>query len=319
MLGGMERELAAVADELRRRAQVGESAVYLSDEALGWMREVVAAARQRGAGQAQRSEAEVVTGLDAEDLALLRKAPEKPPVRKAAGQAAAGRGEAGQAGAAEAPPGPVLTLPTGVEGEAALAWLRGQLEADVWCKRQLKRGGKLVLSEGPVTAELAFVGEAPGEVEARQGRPFVGPAGELLDGILRAMGVERAGVYISNIVKFRPPMATPVGNRAPRADEMAYCLPYLRMEMAIVRPRVIVALGKTAVEGLLGVGPEERMGALRGHWQAYEGVAVMPTYHPSYLLHNNALATKRLVWEDMLKVMERLGMPISERQRGFFL
>jgi len=120
-------------------------------------------------------------------------------------------------------------------------------------------------------------------------------------------------------MNYRPPMPTPVGNRPPEKEEMAYCLPYLLAQLDIVRPKAIVALGATAMDGLLGPDPKRRITRVRGQWVEFNGIPLLPTFHPSYLLRNQTLATKRLVWEDMLAVMERLGMPVSDKQRGFFL
>jgi DNA polymerase len=132
------------------------------------------------------------------------------------------------------------------------------------------------------------------------------------------MGLTRDTVYIANILKCRPD--TPgqsAGNRKPTPTEMATCLPYLLEQIAIIQPKVIVALGATAVEGLFG--KTEGITRLRGRWLTFQDTPVMPTYHPAYLLRNQALAEKRKVWEDMLAVMTRLGLPISDKQRGFFL
>jgi len=163
-----------------------------------------------------------------------------------------------------------------------------------------------------------FVGEAPGADEDSQGEPFVGKAGQLLTKIIEATSLKRGDVYIANILKCRPD--TPgqsAGNRKPTPDEMATCIPYLHEQIDLIRPRVLVALGATAVEGLLGktVGITK----LRGNWQTYRGIPLMPTYHPAYLLRNQAMSEKRRVWEDMLQVMEKLGMSITEKQRNFFL
>jgi uracil-DNA glycosylase family 4 len=146
----------------------------------------------------------------------------------------------------------------------------------------------------------------------------VGKAGQLLTKIIQAMGLARDSVYIANILKCRPD--TPgqsSGNRKPAPEEMQTCIPYLHEQIDLIRPEVIVALGATAVEGLLG----KTLGItkLRGHWQTYRGTPLMPTYHPAYLLRNQALSEKRRVWEDMLQVMEKLGLPISQKQRNFFL
>ncbi len=164
-----------------------------------------------------------------------------------------------------------------------------------------------------------FVGEAPGEEEDLQGEPFVGRAGQLLTKMISAMGLTREQVYIGNIVKCRPDMPPGApGNRKPTKQEMETCAPYLRAQVEIIKPGAMVALGATAVEGLLG--PIGTIGSLRGKFLEYRGIPLMPTYHPAFLLRNpNDLLNKRKVWEDLLKVMERLEMPISDKQRGFFL
>jgi uracil-DNA glycosylase len=177
----------------------------------------------------------------------------------------------------------------------------------------------MVFSTGNPDARIMLVGEAPGYHEERERTPFVGPAGQKLDGILKAMALAREDVYISNIVKFRP--ATPrqaTNNRKPTPEEMESCLPFIRAEVDIIRPACIVALGGTAAEGLLDL--SGTVGSMRGAWHDFAGIPVRVTYHPSYLLHNDTdLSIKRQLWEDMLEVMTRLEMPISEKQRGFFL
>jgi DNA polymerase len=163
-----------------------------------------------------------------------------------------------------------------------------------------------------------FIGEAPGVDEDQQGEPFVGRAGQLLTRILKAMNFAREDVYIANILKCRPD--TPpgsFGNRAPTATEMQMCRPYLVEQIEIIQPKVLVALGAVAVEGLLGM--RGTMRELRGRWHAYNGIPLMITYHPAYLLRNQAPSEKRKVWEDMLQVLERLEQPITERQRNYFL
>jgi DNA polymerase len=162
-----------------------------------------------------------------------------------------------------------------------------------------------------------FVGEAPGADEDVQGEPFVGRAGQLLTRIIEAMGLGRDKVYIGNVLKCRPD--TPgqsSGNRKPTSEEMKTCLPYLLEQIEIIQPRVIVALGATAIEGLFG--RPMAITRVRGTWLEFRGVPVMPTYHPAYLLRNQTMSEKRKVWEDMLQVMERLEMPISDKQRNFF-
>jgi uracil-DNA glycosylase family 4 len=201
---------------------------------------------------------------------------------------------------------------------AAFAALRERASACVKCPHLASSRKTVVFGVGSIDAQLMFVGEAPGADEDEQGEPFVGKAGQLLTKIIQATGLQRADVYIGNILKCRPD--TPgqsAGNRKPTTDEMATCIPYLHEQIDLIRPRVIVALGATAVEGLLG----KTIGItrLRGTWKTYRGIPLMPTYHPAYLLRNQALSEKRKVWEDMLAVMEKLEMPISPKQRSYFL
>ena len=158
----------------------------------------------------------------------------------------------------------------------------------------------VVPGEGNLMAELAFVGEGPGRDEDLQGRPFVGRAGELLTKIIEAMKFKREEVWIGNIVKCRPP-----GNRPPEPDEMEACLPYLERQLAVVRPKVIVALGKTALTGLLPEHAKAPMGRMRGQWLEWHGIPLMPTFHPAYLLRSPT--QKRLVSEDMKLGMKEFG------------
>ena len=201
---------------------------------------------------------------------------------------------------------------------AAFADLRQRAMACVKCPNLASSRKNVVFGVGDISAQLLFVGEAPGADEDQQGEPFVGKAGQLLTKIIQTMGLSRESVYIANILKCRPDTPGQAsGNRKPTAEEMQTCIPFLHEQIDLIRPRVMVALGATAVEGLLG----QTMGItrLRGNWRAYRGIPLMPTYHPAYLLRNQALSEKRRVWEDMLQVMEKLGMPISEKQRGYFL
>ncbi len=202
--------------------------------------------------------------------------------------------------------------------EAALAELRIQALACTRCPNLVTSRKSVVFGVGNVHARLLFVGEAPGADEDLQGEPFVGKAGELLTRMIGAMGLSRADVYIANILKCRPdtPGQTS-GNRKPTTEEMATCIPWLHRQVDILQPGAIVALGATAVEGLLG--KTLGIAKLRGSWQDYRGIPLMPTYHPAYLLRNQAVTEKRKVWEDLLAVMERLELPINAKQRGYFL
>ena len=179
----------------------------------------------------------------------------------------------------------------------------------------------MVFAVGTPEAQIMFIGEAPGSEEERQQEPFVGPAGQKLTGIIAAMGLKRSDVYISNICKFRPAMENQgYSNRAPNPAEMQTCLPYILTEISIIRPQVMIALGATAATGLGLSGPVSK---LRGRFYEVQGIPTMVTFHPSYLLREEKLAggglqSKRQVWEDMLQVMEKAGLPISEKQRGYF-
>ncbi|MFZ4483312.1 MAG: uracil-DNA glycosylase [Chthoniobacterales bacterium] len=222
------------------------------------------------------------------------------------------------AAARPARPAPVPPVKVSPDRIARLRALEEAVSACRRCAKLADSRTQTVFGTGNPEADLMFVGEAPGADEDRLGEPFVGRAGELLTKIIGAMGLSRDQVYIANVLKCRPDMPSNApGNRPPTAEEMQNCLPYLREQIAIIQPRVLVALGKTAMAGL--VGAEESMRAMRGRWFDFAGLPLLPTYHPSYLLHKDSNSEKRKVWEDMMLVMEKLGLPISEKQRGYFL
>jgi DNA polymerase len=204
--------------------------------------------------------------------------------------------------------------------EWTLPELRDAALRCIQCPHLVRSRTQVVFGVGNPEADLMFVGEAPGADEDAEGEPFVGRAGQLLTKIIQTMGLSRDSVYIGNVLKCRPDMpAGSTGNRKPRPDEMATCLPWLQKQIELIRPKVLVALGATAVEGLLGDAVAGKpMNQLRGRWLDYQGTPVMATYHPAYLLRNQSLTEKRKVWEDMLLVLEKLGVPISEKQRKYF-
>ncbi|MBM3857799.1 MAG: uracil-DNA glycosylase [Verrucomicrobia bacterium] len=199
-----------------------------------------------------------------------------------------------------------------------LAQLREQALACTRCPHLVKSRTQVVFGVGNPFAELMFVGEAPGEDEDLRGEPFVGRAGQLLTKIINAMEYERDDIFIANVLKCRPDMPEGVsGNRKPKLEEMQTCLPWLRQQIDLIKPKALVALGATAMEGLLG--ETIPMRDARGRWFEFNGIPTLVTYHPAYLLRNQSLTEKRKVWEDMLLVMEKLERPISEKQRGYFL
>lgn len=222
----------------------------------------------------------------------------------------------------EPKPAPVISTSLSVSGSTRaeqIDCLRRQAENWGPAKSLGSLRDIMVFSTGNPEARVMLVGEAPGYQEEREREPFVGPAGQKLNDILKAMGISREEVYISNIVKFRP--ATPkqtTNNRKPTPEEMAACMPFVRAEIGIVKPECIIALGGTAAEGLLGL--EGSVTSMRGKWHGISGTPVRVTYHPSYLLQSGGSTNvKRQVWEDMLAVMEKITLPISDKQRGFFL
>lgn len=183
----------------------------------------------------------------------------------------------------------------------ALEALRKQVAACTRCPQLAATRTQTVFGVGPLDAELCFVGEAPGADEDRQGEPFVGAAGQLLDRIIAASGMKRAEVFICNILRCRPP-----GNRTPLPDEAAHCQEWLEKTLDLVRPKFLCALGGTAAKYLLGT--ETGITRLRGKFFEYRGVPVLCTFHPSYLLRSPE--KKKDVWEDMKTLLGRMGKPI---------
>jgi DNA polymerase len=198
-------------------------------------------------------------------------------------------------------PGATEVLPADLESLAAFI---GDCKR---CKLSEKRT-HLVFGEGNPKARLVFVGEGPGAEEDAAGRPFVGEAGKLLTKIIESgMGLKREDVYICNVVKCRPP-----NNRDPEADEVQTCLPFLKQQLAIIRPEVICTLGRIAAQNLLG--REFKITQERGNWSSFMGVPLMATFHPAYILRNpkDEQQLKRQVWQDVQKIMGRLGLKVKK-------
>jgi len=196
-------------------------------------------------------------------------------------------------------PSPVPESPPSSEAlsrEEALAQLRKECEQCMRCQLAKTRTNP-VFGSGSPNAELMFVGEAPGEEEDKQGEPFVGRAGQLLTKMIEAIDMKRSEVYICNILKSRPP-----GNRPPLPHEVAACLPFLKRQIRIIKPKIICALGATAAKTLLST--DKPIGQLRGNFFDYEGTKLIPTFHPSYLLRSPWEKAK--AWEDLKKVRDTL-------------
>lgn len=283
-------------ETLTRMAEAGQSRLPVDEGARAILRDWMLQAR-RGRAAAQ--------------------APAAPPAAPAVTPPAA----APSAAPTPAPPAAPPAAAAEMSVEDKLALLREK--AQHW--RAARRLGTLretmVFAVGNPHARLMLVGEAPGYDEERLGEPFVGRAGQLLTRMLKAMGLERGEVYISNVCKFRPAMGANQGtaNRPPTPEEVAACLPLILAEIRAIRPACIICLGGSSAKGLLALPPETSVSSLRGRWLECQGVPVRVTYHPSYLLRNEALSARRAVWEDMLAAMERLQMPISAKQRSYFL
>ena len=291
----------ALLEELIRMRSDGVERVFLQDETIDDLQKLLLP-DQRKVSSSENT---------VEDLSVNE------PVAKALPQPSSPK-EDGDVTDPLLPEPPSFMLPEGTK-EMKWEWLRKKVLGCETCNEQLNPKAKVVFGEGDLDADLFLCGEAPGADEEMAGSPFVGPAGELLMKILSAMGLSREQVYIGNILNWRPRHTRAFGNRPPTQEEMNFCLPYLKGQLEIVEPKVVVALGKTATDGLLGHDPQRRLGQVRGSWHDALGFPMMVTYHPSYLLHNPSKTSKRKVWEDFLLVMEKLEMTVSEKQKGFFL
>lgn len=210
---------------------------------------------------------------------------------------------------------PIFTLPAGTKAERMQA-LRQLVDACGETKKHLTGSHRALLGHGSLDAKVVFVGEAPSHEEMEAGQAFAGASGELLQKILGAAAISPADYYLAPVMVWRPEPPTQYGKRPPTARELAFNLPYLRAQIDVVAPLIVVALGAQAFEALHGRTPS--ITQARGQWFDLSGVPLMPTYHPNYLLHNPSASAKRAVWEDFLLAMEKLGLPISEKQRGFF-
>jgi len=335
-LTSMRNALNALPEELRRLKTAGVKTVAVSEETVAALRKVVENRRRGAVAKPESGNRKPDTAARGGETA--HQVPDT-------GSSTGGRLETGTAAAKSSPgrlkePVPVSTiqvlpavstLPTPPvvklnDGDKPARWaaLLAAVVGDATCRANVRAEKKVVLGVGSLDAKIMFVGEAPGAEEEIQGEPFVGPAGQLLTKMIQAMGLKRSEVYIGNIMNWRPQMPTvdgrdQVGNRPPTEEEMRYCLPYLRAQIDVVNPDLLVALGSTAAQGLLGFGSFKALGDIRGKWHEFAGKPLMVTYHPSYILRNQSNRSKRMIWEDLLKVMERAALPVSDKQRAFFL
>lgn len=309
----MRAALTAITEELRRLKAEGTRSLAISDESLRKLKSSLAKRRTEAAPPSPAFTPEPAAPTKSEP-ASFRPKPATTFTPKPVPSAAAGPA---------LPPPPLFKL-TGADKAARWAELRTIVLGDETCKARVRPGKQVVFGVGNIDAKIMFVGEAPGAEEEVQGEPFVGPAGQLLTRMIAGMGLTRGDVYIGNIMNWRPDLpvnasGVQFGNRPPTEAEMSYCLPYLKGQIEVVNPDVLVALGSTAAQGLLGFGAFGTLGEVRGRWREFSGKPLMVTYHPSYILRNQSNRSKRMIWEDLLKVMERVGIPISDKQRGYFL
>lgn len=210
---------------------------------------------------------------------------------------------------------PIFTLPAGTKAERMQA-LRQLVDACVETKKHLTGSHRALLGHGSLEAKVVFVGDAPSLEEMEAGKVFAGPAGEVFSKILTAAALTESDFYLTAVTVWRPEPPTAYGKRPPTARELAFNLPYLRAQIDVIQPKAVIALGAQAFESLHG--RSRSITDARGTWFDLSGVPMMASWHPNYLLHNSNNALKRTFWEDFLQVMEKVGLPITDKQRGFF-
>ena len=347
----MRTALTALTEELKRLKTTGVSTVSVSAESLAALRKVVAARAAKSLGAAVgypvlvepvktqvTTKATPAAGAAAREfsptpaavnpsVAIAR--PAQSPVPALTSAPAPTPSKAKPAPAPLLPPPPVVNLPAG-DKPTRWAWLRDLVLNHPVCLANVRPGKKVVFGVGSLDAKILFVGDAPGPEEEVQGEPFFGPAGQLLTKMILAMGLKREDVYTVNLMAWRPQTPTVAGmeqvaNRDLTAEEIAFGLPFLRAQIEVVNPDLIVVLGATAARGLLGAGSFKTLPEVRGQWKQFLGKPLIVSYHPSYLLRQEtsgataARKAKRATWEDLLKVMERAGLTISAKQHAYFL
>jgi len=288
----------ALLEELYRQKAAGVKRVCVSDESVALLKELAGAA------------AVSATPKPAAPVAM---APATKPVVRPATPVTKNEGTIIVSHPLLEPP--VIKLPSGTKAEQLL-WLQKTIEACEVTQKHLE-GKKPLLGRGSETAKVFFVGEAPALEEVEVNRSFVGPAGELLSKIISATGLTEKECYFANLMTWRPKPPTAFGKRPPNASEVAFNRPYLLAQIEIIKPHIIVAVGAQAF-GALTHSTTPIM-QIRGQWQKVDGLEVLPTLHPNYLLHSPSLSNKRLVWEDFMQIMTKLGMPISDKQKAYFL
>ena len=300
MIDDPAEALDILLEELKRQKAAGVRRVSITAESLATLNSLAGA---------PAAPAAVATPAPAKPTAATTPAPARPVAPVAAPKPSV------VVSAPPIPDAPIFTLAAGTKVERMQA-LRQLIDACAETRKHLVAPQRPLLGHGSLEAKVVFVGEAPtiGEMEA--GQAFAGESGELLQKILSAAAINPADCYFVPVMVWRPEPPTQYGKRPPTARELAFNLPYLRAQIDVVAPRAVVALGAQAFEALHGRTPS--ITQARGQWFDLGGVPLLPTFHPNYLLHTPSATAKRTVWEDFLLLMEKLGLPISEKQRAFF-
>jgi uracil-DNA glycosylase family 4 len=303
--------LDALLEELRRQKAEGVRLVSVSPESLQVLKSLSGAPAPQSA-PAPQAVARPATPVAVPATVVRREAPAPAPVPATPRPVVK---VSARPPVAPIPEPPVFRLPEGTKAER-MAALTELIRACAETRRHLESGQQPVIGHGSLDAPVFFVGEAPTLEEVEAGQAFAGAAGEMLRKILRTADIREEEAYFAPLMTWRPEPPTKFGKRPPNAREIAFSLPYLRAQIAIVRPKVVVALGAQALEALVPDAP--KVTSSHGQWQTHDGIPVMPTFHPNYVLHNPSPTAKRAMWEDFLSIMEKLGRPISEKQRKYF-
>jgi len=318
----MRAALNALTDELKRLKASGVKSVVVSEESLALLHKVAKARGQQVPASTLASEvAFQPENRNHSPAAKVSEAPtryEPPAPSKFTVKAVVA------APVSDFPAPPKIVLPA---GDKQTRWdaLLQLVQNDPLGKARVPAGKKPVLGVGNLDARIFFCGDVPGPEEEEQGEPFVGPAGQLLTRMISGMGLKRSDVYLGSLLNWRldPPAATggtvQLGKRTPTTAELAYSLAYLKAQIEVVNPEIVVALGFTVVQGLFGAGAYKSLGEVRSQWKLFAEKPVMVTYHPSYILNYATNRSKRAIWEDLLKVMERASLSITDKQQNFFL
>lgn len=302
--------------ELRRLRAEGVETVPVSQESLDILKRFAGATLAAPAGRSPRT-AEPAPATIVRPSAPVppSSAPRREPLAAPMPVAAKPVVQAPKVDDSAIPEPPRVEVPTKGSKAERLTALSELVKACPECRRHLKPGEIPMLGAGSPDADILFIGEVPTPVDMTAGFLFAGAEAAIFEGALKGMGLSRDTVYVSPLMRWRTASANGLVDRTPTARELAFCLPYLKSELAVVRPKVLVALGGTVFHALTG--DKAKISDVRGVWREVHGLPLLPTYHPSYLVKNPSKGHKALFWDDMLAVMEKAGLPISDKQRSY--